>query len=98
MCRPAGAPADNPASVGIDDEGHIDELRPGAHICEVRDLQHVRPWRMEPPVDVIERTRRRFILDRRTDRLAANDALKTHRPHQARHGANPTFVGAGRLA
>jgi hypothetical protein len=29
MCRPAGSPADDAPGVGIDDEGDVDEPRPG---------------------------------------------------------------------
>jgi hypothetical protein len=32
MGRPAHAPADNTPGVGIDDEGDIDEARPGGNI------------------------------------------------------------------
>jgi hypothetical protein len=38
---------------------------------------------MELAIDVIKRTKRGLVAHRRAERLAANDALKTHGPHQA---------------
>ena len=35
MSRPAGPPADDPPSIGIDDEGDVDEPRPGRDVGEV---------------------------------------------------------------
>ena len=53
--RPAGSPADDPSSIGVDDEGDIDEAGPGRDVGEVRDPERIRPWRMELPVDMIQR-------------------------------------------
>ena len=55
MGRPAGPPANDAPSIGIDDEGEIDEPRPGRDAGEVRHPQHVRRWRGELAVDVIKR-------------------------------------------
>src|SRR5260370_42365577 len=38
----AAPPADNTASVGVDDERHVDQARPGGDVRKVRDPQHVR--------------------------------------------------------
>jgi hypothetical protein len=56
-CRPGDASADDAAGVGVDDESHVDEARPGADIGEVRDPQRVRRRGMEDPVHMIERAR-----------------------------------------
>src|SRR4051812_42036431 len=47
VSRAADPPADNAASVGVDDERHVDEARPGGDVCKVRDPQHVRTRRPE---------------------------------------------------
>ena len=36
VSRAADPPADNTASVGVDDERHVDEARPGGDVCKVR--------------------------------------------------------------
>ena len=61
MRGPRDPPADDAAGIGIDDEGHIDEAGPGADIGEVGEPEHVRRRRMELPVDMIERARRRLV-------------------------------------
>jgi hypothetical protein len=43
------APADDPPGIGVDDEGDIDEARPGGDIGEVGDPQPVRRRRPESP-------------------------------------------------
>src|SRR6202021_345715 len=43
MRRPAHPPADDPAGIGVDDKGDIDEAGPGRDVGEVGDPQHVRP-------------------------------------------------------
>ena len=55
MRRPAHPPADDPAGIGVDDEGHVDEAGPGRDIGEVGDPEHVRRRGMELAVHVIER-------------------------------------------
>jgi hypothetical protein len=74
MGRPRDRPADDATGVGVDDEGDVDEHGPGRHVGEVRDSQHVQPRRMEPAVDVVQRTRRRPIADRRAHPLAPDHA------------------------
>ena len=76
MRRPRDAPADDAPGVDVDDEGDVDEAGPGRDIGEVRDPERIRPWRLELPVDVIQRTRRRLVADRRPHRLAADHALQ----------------------
>ena len=50
MCGSAGAPADDPASIGVDDERQVDEACAGGDVGEVRHLQHVRRRRAKLPV------------------------------------------------
>ena len=80
-------PADDTPGVGVDDEGDVDEARPGRDIGEVRDPQRVRPRRLELAIDVVQRAWRGLVADRGSDRLAADDALQAHASHQPRHGA-----------
>ena len=87
MRRARHPPADDPAGIGIDDEGDVDEAGPGRDIGEVGDPQHVRPRRLELAVDVVQRAWRRLVADRGLDRLAADHALQTHVPHQPRDRA-----------
>jgi hypothetical protein len=89
--RPTGAPADDAAGVDIDDEGYIDEPRPGAHVSEVGHPQHVRRRRMENPVHMIQRAWRRLVLKRGAHRHATDDALQTHPAHQPLHRATGDF-------
>ena len=83
MRRPAYPPADDPAGIGVDDEGDVDEAGPGRHIGEVGEPEHVRARRMELTVDVIEGARRGLVTHGRPDRLAADDAFQAHGLHQA---------------
>jgi len=71
----------------FDDECHVDEARPGTHVCEVRHPEHVRGRRPELAVDVVERARRRLVAHRGPHRLAADDASKPHVAHQPGHRA-----------
>lgn len=87
MCRAGGSPAHDLAGIGIDDEGDVDEAGPGRDIGEVGEPQNVRPWCLGLAVDVIQRARRGLVADRGLDGFAADDPLKTHLPHQSRHGA-----------
>ena len=87
MRRARGPPAHDPAGIGVDDEGDVDEAGPGRDIGEVGEPQHVRPWRLELAVDVIQRTWRGLVADRGLDGFAADDPLQTHVPHQSRHCA-----------
>ena len=87
MRRPAHPPADNPAGEGVDDEGHIDEALPGGHIGEIRNPEPVRRRSLELAVHPIERAGSRLVRDRRADRLATDDTLKSHRSHEPGDGA-----------
>lgn len=82
MRRPAHPPADDPSRIGVDDKGDIDGARPGRDAGQVGDPQHVRRRGMELAISVIERARCGLVAHRGADRLAADDALKTHGPHQ----------------
>lgn len=87
MRRPAHPPADDAAREYVDDEGHIDETLPGGDIGEIRNPEPVRRGSLELAVHPVERARSRLVRDRRSDRLAADDALKAHRPHEPGDGA-----------
>ena len=87
MFCPAGAPVDDPAGVGMDDEGDVDEPCPGCDVGEVRHPQHVRCRGVELPVDVIAGAWRRFVADSRAHRLAADYPCQANLEHQPFHGA-----------
>jgi hypothetical protein len=55
VSRAADPPTDNTASIGVDDERHVDEARPGGDVRKVRDPQHVRAWRPELAVHTVQR-------------------------------------------
>src|SRR5690606_31605980 len=46
VCRARRSPADDPASIGVDDEGDVDEAGPGRNIGEVGEPKRVRPQRL----------------------------------------------------
>ena len=77
MGSPADPPSHDAPRVGVDDEGYIDEPRQRRDVGEVREPQTIRRLGMEHSVDVIERTRGGLVLDCRSSRLAADDALET---------------------
>ena len=85
-------PADDPAGERVDDKGHVDKALPGRDIREIRHPQGIGPRRLELPVHLVRRARRRLVTDRRPHRLAAHYALQTHAPHQARHRAPATSM------
>ena len=86
--RPRHAPADDAPGVGVDDEGDVDEARPGRDVGEVRDPQRVRPRRLELPVDVVERARRGLVADRGpAPACRGSTPCRAHCPHQPRHRA-----------
>jgi hypothetical protein len=87
VCGPGYAPADDATGIGVDDEGDIDEARPGADRGEVREPKHVRRRRMEDPVHMIERAWRSLVGHRGAQGLAADNTVQTRAAHQARHGA-----------
>jgi hypothetical protein len=82
MRRARGAPADDPSRECVDDEGDVDEAGPSGDIGEIRHPQRIRARRLELPIDLVLRARRRLVAHRRSNRLAAHDALQTHGPHQ----------------
>jgi len=55
MRRTACSPANDPPRIGVDDEGDVDEPRPGRDVGKVRHPQHVRRWRVEPAVEVVHK-------------------------------------------
>jgi len=87
MRRARGAPAHDPAGIGVYQKGDVDKTRPGCDIGEVGEQENVRPWRLELAVDVIQRAWRGLVADRGLDRFAADNPLQTHVPHQSRHRA-----------
>lgn len=58
MGCPRHPPTDDPPSIGIDQEGDVDETRPGRDVGKVRDPEPVRRRRVEHPVDMIGRLAR----------------------------------------
>ena len=68
--------------IGVDDEGDVHEASPGCHIGEVGDPEHVRTWRPELTIDVIQRARSCLVADSRADGLAPDRSLKVHIAHQ----------------
>jgi hypothetical protein len=86
MRRTADTPADDPARKGIDDEGDINKASLGRDMSKVRDPQPVRRHRLEFPIDMILRTRRRLVRKGRAQGLPANRPLNPIRTHQARNG------------
>ena len=57
-CCPAHLPADDAASIGVDDKGDMDEAGPSGHVGKVRDPQPVRCRSVELAIDLVERARR----------------------------------------
>ena len=72
MRRTRGPPADDPAGIGIDDKGDVDEAGPGRDIGEVGEPKDVRPRRLELAVDVIQRAWRSLVADRGPDGFASS--------------------------
>ena len=83
MSRAAHTPTDNAAGIGVDNEGDINKALPGCDVGEVGDPKPVRRRDLELAVDLVERTRRLFILHGCLVRLAADDPLQAHRLHQS---------------
>ena len=81
--RPACSPADDPARIGVDDEGDIDEAGPGRDVGKIRHPQCIRPPGRELPVHEILRTLGRRIADGRTHRLAPHHASQAHQLHES---------------
>ena len=68
-------------------KGHVDEPLPSRDIREVRKPEHVWRGSLEVAVYAVERTRGSLVRYGGFDGLAANDALKTHYPHEPCDGA-----------
>ena len=81
------APADDATGEDVDYEGHVYEAGPGRHVGEVRHPQGVRMWRLELPIDAVERAGRRGIGYRGANLSAPHDAPQPHDAHQPRHRA-----------
>lgn len=87
MCSPARKPSDDPAGVGVDDEGGVAEPRPDRDVGEIRRPKHVRHWGIELSIEVIAWARRRFVANDHAHRLTADPACHTHLTHQPLHRA-----------
>ena len=85
--RPGCLPAHDAAAVGVGDEGHIHESRPGPHVGDVRDPQPVRGGRREPALDKVPRPLSCCVGDGGAPRLAPRHAAKAQVAHQTLHGA-----------
>ena len=72
---PAHAPAHDAPGIGIDDERDVDEAPPGGDVGEGRQPQRVRPWRVELPVDPVERAGHSRAADGGANLATAHDAL-----------------------
>jgi hypothetical protein len=70
--RARDTPADNAASIDVDDERHMNKARPGGGVGEVADPERIRRWRLEVTVHVTEQARNRLVAKRRPRRLAAD--------------------------
>jgi hypothetical protein len=84
------APPD-PSSVDVDNERDINEAAPGGDVCEIGHPELVRPVSSELLIHLVQRTRRRLVVDRRLHPLPSNNALQAH--GEPRHGA-PSDVDA----
>jgi hypothetical protein len=84
MGRPACSPANDPPSIGVDNEGDVDEPRLGRDVGEVRDPQHVRRWCVELAVEAIARARCCLVADRGAHWLAPDHSRQAHLAHQPR--------------
>ena len=95
----ADAPANDLPSISIDHESHICELLPGCEIGEIARHcprtnggqwlapKHVRRGHPELAVHFVQRTGLLFVGDRRSVRLASDNALNIHVLHQPRDRA-----------
>lgn len=93
--RSAHPPADDAPRVGVDDEGHVDEARPGRDTGEVRRPEHVWGRDAEPAFDMVERARRLLVAHLGARRLATDDADQPstlHQPGRRAAGNNDTLL------
>jgi hypothetical protein len=84
---PADPPADDPPGEGVDDEGDMDEARPGRDVGEVGDPEPVRAVGAEHAVHPVQRARRARVGNRRPHPPAPDGSLQAQRPHQPGDGA-----------
>nr|pir hypothetical protein c - Mycobacterium bovis insertion sequence IS987 [Mycobacterium tuberculosis variant bovis] len=89
--RGSDPPAQDPASVGVGDKGHVGEPCPGRHIGEVCYPQPVRCWWSEAALDEIGGTGCGRISDRGPAGFAAGG------PGQAEFGHQPFDGASGHL-
>ena len=80
---PRHPPADDAPGIGVDDEGDVDEARPGGDVGEVGDPEPVRRRNPELAVHPVERTGSRLVADRGSHGFSSNNPLQTHLAHQA---------------
>src|SRR5664279_2570409 len=85
--RTADPPAHDAPGEHIDHEGHVQPALPSRHIGEIRNPQLVRSLGPELAMDVIQRTGRLVVTDRRAHHLAAHHAAQALPPHQPLDGA-----------
>jgi hypothetical protein len=85
--RRCDSPAQDPACVGVGDEGYVGESRPRGYVGEVGDPQPVGCWRGEPSLDEISRTDCGGVGDRGAPGLAPDRAGQAEVGHQPLHGA-----------
>lgn len=82
-------PADDPTREYVDDEGHVDEPRPGGPVGQVGHPQTIRLIRREGSLNEICGTLCGLVHDRGPlEGWPADDAPKTHPRHQALHRAS----------
>jgi hypothetical protein len=94
--RRCDPPAQDPARVGIDDEGHVGKPRPRRHVGQVGDPRPIRCRRPKPALDTISRTHRGRVCDGGLAGLASGSTGQTQFGHQPLNGAarhrNPLAV------
>ncbi len=75
-------PADDRPAEGVDDEGRVDEARPGGHVGDVGDPEAVRGGGAEHPLDEGGRPRGERRWDGRPLGLATHGADEAETAHQ----------------
>src|ERR1700737_5167377 len=85
MKRVGAPPATEGAAEGVDDEGHVDEPKPGADVGEVGHPDPIRCWCSEVPVDQVGRPLVEGGGYRSPLPLASNHPLQIQIAHQPGH-------------
>src|SRR5262245_9429389 len=85
--RAVDAPADDAARKHIDDEGRIDEPRPGSHVGEIGYPELIRPSGSELALDQICRIIRLVAADGGSAFAITHSPLQPDRSHQSFDGA-----------